>query len=209
MGNKSGSELEQRNAAEDAASFLDKNHYSYELTHELLKNLNAYGKNHYGYLLSSEDCTTEGGQWITTENPFFYDKFWHGGNPSMRGGTCAFKKGQKALFEKAFEITEESKCTSAGFTWEDRYYSGDHKCYYKFPEGESHANLDSLPGGTVIVGLDKAGNAIKSLSDGTEDTLSLLEIIIKWILEHPYISAAGVALFVLAPLLTDFAILAR
>jgi hypothetical protein len=131
----------------------------------------------------------------------------------MDTGLCVFHKSTIPEFIKAGMITDESTCKQKGYEWTNNIFD-KRSCYYKIKEQDltnyvsPTPNTDAFNDKFVPV-IEKVGDIIGNGVNAGEKGLSLLEQLIEWITENPYLAGSIAALIIAAPLLTDIAILSR
>jgi hypothetical protein len=158
---------------------------------DFLPNERAIGTGHMeGYLESSGDCTHQGGLWIDNKANNAHFK---------AGGVCIFRKGRVPKYVEAANYHTESTCTSAGFSWDDKWLNGisswSTPCSYK-PSAADDATYNGDQSTRNWEGFaDKTAGAVNNIPK----VLGFWEQIMEWIIDHPYISLTLFIMFIMGP----------
>ncbi len=177
------------------------------------------GNNKNPYLHTESDCSAQGGLWVKDTDTELQDGtrkiMLNKEKPhhlSMDKGLCIFNKNVTPEYIKAFMIKDEEVCKSKGYSWTNNIF-GAYSCFYEIGSaGETdykspHPKIDAA-NKKFEDAADKVGNIVGNVIDAGKKGGTLLDMIMEWIFAHPNLAMASAALFILAPLLTDFAILA-
>lgn len=158
---------------------------------DFLPNERAIGTGHMeGYLESSGDCEHQGGQWVDNN---VNNAHW------KAGGVCIFRKGRVPKYVEAANYHTESTCTSAGFSWDDKWLNGisnwSTPCSYK-PSAADDVTYD---GDQSMRNWEGVVDHTAGIVNDIPKVLGFWEKIMEWIMAHPFITLTLVVMVIIGP----------